>query len=55
MGHIVPMKHHPSLALDPANVRPVCFGCNRRKGARRTAKPRGQSRDRYPRRTSRSW
>jgi len=24
MGHIVPMKHHPSLALDPANVRPVC-------------------------------
>jgi 5-methylcytosine-specific restriction endonuclease McrA len=48
MGHILPVKHYPSLALDPANVRPECFGCNRRKGARRETKPRGHSRNWFP-------
>jgi 5-methylcytosine-specific restriction endonuclease McrA len=62
MGHVLPVKFYPHLALEPANVRPECFGCNRRKGAKqRHPRRRGQSRDWYAgtgigdRRTSRRW
>jgi 5-methylcytosine-specific restriction endonuclease McrA len=59
IDHILPVKRYPHLALDPANCRPACFGCNRKRGAGRRRKPkRGQSREWFSaetRRTSRVW
>lgn len=30
--HIVPIDQDPSLALEPSNVVPSCYGCNTRRG-----------------------
>lgn len=33
LDHILPVRDYPHLALDPANCRPACFGCNSARGA----------------------